>query len=85
MENAAALQDGYKNAFQALGTIARTEGPKGLFRGLVPTVLATAPFSAFYYLFYTRQGRSEALCALADSRFPQWWAQHDDGSAVCSS
>lgn len=33
--------------------IARQEGVRGLFRGLGPTVLTNAPYSAFYYLFYT--------------------------------
>lgn len=37
----------------ALGTIARTEGMGGLFRGLGLTILTNAPYSAFYYLFYT--------------------------------
>lgn len=38
----------------ALATIARTEGVRGLFRGLGPTVAANAPFSALYYSFYSR-------------------------------
>lgn len=44
----------YKNTLQGLGTIAREEGLRGLYRGIVPTVLSNAPFSALYYLFYTR-------------------------------
>lgn len=44
----------YKNTFHALATIFKTEGIKGLYRGLTPTILSNAPFSAFYYLFYTR-------------------------------
>ena len=31
----------------------RTEGLAGLFRGLGPTIVTNAPYSAFYYLFYT--------------------------------
>jgi hypothetical protein len=54
VENGLGAKEGYKNTAQALATIARTESARGLFRGLVPSVLATAPFSAFYYLFYTR-------------------------------
>ncbi len=34
-------------------SIARQEGVVGLFRGLGPTVITNAPYSAFYYLFYT--------------------------------
>jgi solute carrier family 25 protein 38 len=44
----------YKNTAHALATIARTEGPSGLWRGLVPTVLTNAPFSALYYMIYSR-------------------------------
>jgi solute carrier family 25 protein 38 len=45
----------YRNTFHALATIAREEGGlRGLFRGAGPTVLTNAPFSALYYLFYTR-------------------------------
>lgn len=44
----------YKNTGHALATIARTEGPSGLFRGLMPTVLTNAPFSALYYMIYTK-------------------------------
>lgn len=58
MENVTAVgtrgPTAYLNVGQALTSIATTEGPRGLFRGIVPTVLANAPFSAFYYLFYTR-------------------------------
>lgn len=34
-------------------SIAQREGAAGLFRGLGPTILTNAPYSAFYYLFYT--------------------------------
>lgn len=44
----------YKNTAHALTTIARTEGASGLFRGLGPTVLTNAPFSALYYMIYTK-------------------------------
>lgn len=44
----------YNNTLHALQTIFKTEGMKGLYRGLTPTILSNAPFSAFYYLFYTR-------------------------------
>lgn len=44
----------YNNTMHALQTIFKQEGMKGLYRGLTPTILSNAPFSAFYYLFYTR-------------------------------
>jgi solute carrier family 25 protein 38 len=44
----------YRNTAHALATIARLEGARGLFRGVAPTVAANAPFSALYYMFYTR-------------------------------
>eukprot|EP00879_Flechtneria_rotunda_P006625 GHRR01006963.1.p1 GENE.GHRR01006963.1~~GHRR01006963.1.p1 ORF type:complete len:322 (+),score=100.74 GHRR01006963.1:241-1206(+) len=44
----------YKHTVHALATIATTEGPRGLFKGLWPTVLTNAPFSALYYMLYTR-------------------------------
>lgn len=44
----------YRGTLHALGTIARTEGLRGLYRGLGPTILSNAPFSAIYYMFYTR-------------------------------
>ena len=33
--------------------IAKQEGAVGFFRGLGPTIVTNAPYSAFYYLFYT--------------------------------
>lgn len=44
----------YQGTFQALKSIAKSEGVAGLYRGLGPTVLSNAPFSALYYTFYTR-------------------------------
>ena len=35
----------YRDTWHALLTIAKAEGPRGLFRGLVPTVMTNAPFS----------------------------------------
>ncbi|EFJ40615.1 hypothetical protein VOLCADRAFT_99596 [Volvox carteri f. nagariensis] len=44
----------YRDTFHAMSTIVRTEGVRGLFRGLWPTVLTNAPYSGLYYMFYTR-------------------------------
>ena len=44
----------YKNTFHAMHTIAVQDGLKGLYRGIVPTVLSNAPYSALYYMFYVK-------------------------------
>jgi len=56
----------YRSTAHALATIARTDGVRGLFRGLGPTVAANAPFSALYYTFYSRlQARLAAAAPAA--------------------
>ncbi len=62
----------YKNTWHALESIARTEGPRGLFRGLIPTIMTTGPFSGLYYMFYVRlkeglaaEGRPQLLVNFA--------------------
>ena len=42
----------WQGVLDAFRSIARKETPAGLFRGLGPTVLTNAPFSALYYMFY---------------------------------
>lgn len=67
MEYSGAGGHAYTGTLQALSSIWRTEGVRGMYAGLAPTALSQAPFSALYYLFYTRlQVRwctREALCA----------------------
>lgn len=43
---------GYANTFHALSCIVKQEGVRGLFRGLVPTVLTNAPYSGLYFMIY---------------------------------
>ncbi|XP_013772829.1 solute carrier family 25 member 38-like [Limulus polyphemus] len=44
----------YVGVVQALRVIHTTEGFKGLFSGLIPTLLRDAPFSGIYLMFYTQ-------------------------------
>lgn len=44
----------YRGVAQALQLIYRTEGPRGLTRGLLPTLLRDVPFSSFYFMFYSQ-------------------------------
>lgn len=44
----------YRGVGQALVTIYRLEGVKGLFSGLSATLLRDAPFSGLYLMFYTQ-------------------------------
>ena len=44
----------YRGTLHALSSIWRHEGVRGLYAGLGPTALSQAPFSALYYMFYTR-------------------------------
>jgi len=54
----------YRGTLHALSEIWRTEGLRGMYRGIGPTALSQAPFSALYYLFYTRLqvGRGRLCC-----------------------
>ena len=45
------------NPVQAMARVGRSEGPLALYRGLGASILSSAPFSALYYLFYTRLQR----------------------------
>jgi len=64
----------WQGVVDAFRSIARKESPAGLFRGLGPTVLTNAPFSALYYMFYKQlQTRLTKVDILP----------HQHGCAVC--
>jgi solute carrier family 25 protein 38 len=54
MEYSGAGAHAYRGTLHALSSIWRAEGLRGMYRGLGPTALSQAPFSALYYMFYTR-------------------------------
>ena len=61
--------DGVQGTLDALVTIARTERVQGLYRGLGPTILANAPFSALYYMFYNNMRSALSQVCFAASAF----------------
>ncbi len=63
MEYGGAGGHAYRGTLHALGEIWRTEGLRGMYRGIGPTALSQAPFSALYYMFYTQlQARQAPGC-----------------------
>jgi len=44
----------YRSVVHALFQISRTEGIKGLWSGMVATIIRDAPYSGLYLMFYTR-------------------------------
>lgn len=54
MEYTGAGAPQYTGTAHALASITRERGLQGLFSGVGPTLLANAPFSAIYYVFYTQ-------------------------------
>lgn len=53
----------YAGVSDALRKIARSQGPAGLFSGLIPTIVRDAPYSALFVLIYLRskEAMAEAL------------------------
>ncbi len=59
----------YSGVLNALASIARKEGPRGLFAGLVPAIVRDAPYSALYMLIYLRTKQHiGALVGIKDNR-----------------
>lgn len=47
---------GYRNAFHAVSSIYRHEGLRGLYRGLGPAIMQTAPLTGGQFMFYNLFG-----------------------------
>jgi hypothetical protein len=70
----------YRNTAHALATIARVEGPRALFRGMGPTVLTNAPFSALYFMLYTKLKHSLEAATAASSMGRGGGSMHSSSS-----
>ncbi|XP_054713406.1 mitochondrial glycine transporter B-like [Uloborus diversus] len=55
----------YNSLSEALCKIYKTEGRRGLFSGLAPTIIRDAPFSGIYLMFYT-QAKKNVPSAVRD-------------------
>lgn len=54
MNNRAAVGFSYRNSWDALKQISRTEGLSGVYKGYLATLGSFGPFSAFYFAFYEK-------------------------------
>lgn len=52
---------GYSRISSALVSIYKAEGIRGLCCGLIPTLVRDAPYSGFYYMFYTQLKRKVSI------------------------
>jgi len=57
----------YRGTIDAASTLLRTEGPRGLFRGIVPTFWTIAPYSGLQFGFYSFFSKLLRLDRKADS------------------
>lgn len=62
----------YRGVVEALRKIYATEGARGLYCGLIPTLMRDAPFSGIYLLFYTQ----------TKGRLPQDWLEGKSAPAT---
>ncbi|KAK6623842.1 hypothetical protein RUM44_010698 [Polyplax serrata] len=62
----------YKGMISGLNVIYKAEGPRGLCRGLIPTLFRDAPFSGLYLMFYSQIKQS----------FPEDWLEGNAASPL---
>ena len=55
----------YRGVGHALASICRLEGARGLTCGLAPTIFRDAPYSGFYFMFYTQLKESAVVSSVA--------------------
>lgn len=70
----------YKNSFDAIVTILRVEGIRGLYRGYAATLMSFGPFSALYFMFYEEFKNAASRLADVDANNPSF-----EASLICSS
>lgn len=70
----------YKNSIDAVKTIARVEGLRGIYRGYAATLLSFGPFSALYFTFYEEFKLAAGNLAGIDVTKPSF-----EASLICSS
>lgn len=70
----------YKSTMDAVSTIARAEGIRGIYRGYGATLMSFGPFSALYFTFYEEFKLAASYIANIDVSNPSF-----EASLICSS
>ena len=87
-ESAARADYAYRGVGHALASICRLEGARGLACGLAPTIFRDAPYSGFYYMFYTQLKESAVVSSVAggdvDDAARLAFAKLVAGAAACA-
>ena len=87
-ESAARTDYAYRGVGHALASIFRLEGARGLTCGLAPTIFRDAPYSGFYYMFYTQLKESAVVSSVVggdiDDAARLAFAKLVAGAAACA-
>mmetsp|Transcript_20639 Transcript_20639/g.34722 ORF Transcript_20639/g.34722 Transcript_20639/m.34722 type:complete len:228 (+) Transcript_20639:597-1280(+) len=70
----------YKSTIDAVSTIARVEGIRGIYRGYGATIMSFGPFSALYFTFYEEFKLAASYVANINVSNPSF-----EASLICSS
>ena len=71
----------YRNDFDALRQILKTEGTRGLYRAYGATVMSFGPFSALYFLFYEKF-KEHAVSLSTDDYLKKMRQEGEEGKAA---